>query len=91
MSAFRIDLPDDALSEIAALVEVRLGGRPRKYMTTAEAAGYLRCLRADGSINTNRLHKLASQRRIPHRREGDRLLFVRHELDEWIDSGEAAL
>jgi hypothetical protein len=61
------------------------------YLTTSEAAEYLRCLKTDGNLNPNRLHKLASQGRIPHRREGDRLLFVRSELDEWLDSGEAAL
>ena len=91
MSDLAISIPDALVAEITEAVTVRLGGSTREYMTTAEAAAYLRCLKADGSPNPNRLHKLASQGRIPHRREGDRLLFVRIELDEWLDSGEAAL
>ena len=91
MSDFAISIPDSLVDAITDAVTARLGGTPREYLTTAEAAAYLRCLKGDGSPNANRLHKLAAQGRIPYRREGDRLLFVRDELDEWLDSGEAAL
>jgi hypothetical protein len=91
MSDLAISIPDALVGAITEAVTARLGGPPRDYMTTAEAAAYLRCLKADGTPNPNRLHKLAAQGRIPCRREGDRLLFLRGELDEWLDSGEAAL
>lgn len=77
-------LPSTVVEAIADLVEARLVGRQREYLDTKAAAGYLAC-------SPNRLHKLTSENRIPHRHEGDRLLFIRSELDEWLDSGEAAI
>jgi excisionase family DNA binding protein len=81
----RLTLPNDVLEQLAQrAAEIVAEGTRREYLDTRAAATYLHCA-------PNRLHKLAAQRRIPFRREGDRLLFVRQELDEWLDRGDAAL
>jgi excisionase family DNA binding protein len=38
---------------------------------------------------TSRIYALVSARRIPHHRDGSRLLFRRAELDEWVARGGA--
>jgi hypothetical protein len=58
-------------------------------LTSAEAAAYLR-------MDKGPLDKLCSgaietEARIPFRREGRRRIFVRQELDRWLDEGEARL
>lgn len=53
---------------------------PDPYLDTKHAAEYLDC-------GKSRLHTLVSIRRIPHHRDGTRLLFRRSELDEWIRNG----
>ena len=83
--AFSLALPPETLERLAERVAAILveQGR-REYLDAEEASAYLR-------LAPGRLHKLTSNGRIPCRREGRRLLFVRNELDEWLDSGEAAL
>ena len=79
-----IPLPGAVVDALVVTVAARLDQQARRdYMDTKTAADYLAC-------SPNRLHKLAAEKRIPCRREGGRLLFVRGELDEWLDSGEAA-
>ena len=82
--AGRGDALVDALVELVAARVARQVGDGRRVYLTTELADYLHC-------GANRLHKLASQGRVPYRREGDRLLFVRQELDDWLDSGDAGL
>jgi excisionase family DNA binding protein len=38
---------------------------------------------------SSRVYSLVSARRIPHHRDGSRLLFRRSELDEWVQRGGA--
>jgi len=47
-------------------------------MVPEEAARYLGWPR-------KRLYNLVSTREIPHRKQGNRLLFNRRELDRWLD------
>lgn len=71
----------DAVADRVAAHMARSPASP--WMTTTEAAEYLRC-------GTDRLKRLASERRIPVHKEGNRNLYRREELDEWIRSGAAA-
>lgn len=64
----------------AALVAERLEPRPVPYLDVAGAAEYLVAPRS-------RIYALVSAGRIPHRRDGSRLLFRAAELDEWLDQG----
>lgn len=57
--------------------------QPSPWLDAAEAAVRLRCKK-------RRVYDLVQQNRIPHRREGARLLFRADELDAWLDSGSAA-
>ncbi len=82
-------LPDellDGLAErVAAVVLSALaaaGPASSPWLDVAGAADYLCC-------KPKRLHDLVSQGRVPHYREGGRLVFRRDELDEWITSGRA--
>ncbi len=75
-------LPPELLEAIAAraaeLVEDQGLERPEPWIGVDAAAEYLACKR-------QRIYDLVSQGRIPHRREGTRLLFKRSELDEWLE------
>jgi excisionase family DNA binding protein len=48
------------------------------WLTVAEAARYL-------GWPEGRLYKLTAARAIPYRKHGARILFQRHELDQWLD------
>jgi len=56
--------------------ETRATIKPR-FMTVREAAEFLR-------LAPKSLYSLVSQRRIPYRKAGRRLLFLESELIEWI-------
>jgi excisionase family DNA binding protein len=70
-------------SHLHAAIQTQNQGTP-EYMTAEEAAEFLRCAKG-------RIHNLVSQRRIPHYKEGGRLLFERSRLIAWLESGEAAI
>ncbi len=85
-------LDDDALDALAERLAPRLEariGRPLgsevgadRWMTTAEAAGYL-------GMTANALHKLTAARAIPFSQDGPgcRCYFRRADLDHWRESG----
>lgn len=77
-----IGVPPELVAAIAAqaaeLVEASV--QPEPYMTAEQAAQYLAC-------KVERIHALVSADRIPHHRDGSRLLFRRSELDDWISEG----
>lgn len=77
-------LPDSVVQAVAeraaALVADRLEQRTAPYLDVAAAAEYLACPKS-------RVYALVSAGRIPHRRDGSRLLFRAAELDEWLDQG----
>jgi excisionase family DNA binding protein len=50
------------------------------YLDVDKAADYLAC-------SPSRIYALTSTKRIPHHRDGSRLLFRREELDAWIERG----
>lgn len=49
------------------------------WMTTKEAAAYLRC-------SLSQIHILVSEKTIPVGRVGRKLLFSKRALDEWVAS-----
>ena len=52
-----------------------------RFMTVREAAQFLR-------LAPKTLYSLVSQRRIPYRKAGRRLLFSQEELDRWTQPAE---
>jgi len=50
------------------------------WLDVGAAAEHLACPRS-------RIYALVSARRIPHHKDGSRLLFRREELDEWVRLG----
>jgi excisionase family DNA binding protein len=79
--ALLAELDDAALDELAARLAPRLGAHTVDgWLSLAEAAEYLRCPRS-------RLYSLVSARRVPHERDGTRLLFRRSALDAWVRDG----
>ena len=51
-----------------------------ELLTVTQAAEYLK-------LKTNTIYVLTSQRRIPHSKNGKRVLFSKKELCEWVKSG----
>jgi excisionase family DNA binding protein len=72
-----------ALERLRELVGDQRAG-PEPWIGVADAAAHLACKR-------QRIYDLVHADRIPHHRDGSRLLFRRSELDEWLlDSGRPA-
>lgn len=57
---------------------VSLGSPDSPYLTADEACRYLR------RTNVKAFYAAVLSERIPHRRAGRRLLFLREELDAWL-------
>ena len=62
--------------EVAQIIRKAQKDRP-DYMTTEQVALYLRW-------SKKRIDNLCSQRRIPYRKDGNRRIFIRQEIDEWV-------
>jgi hypothetical protein len=60
-----------------------------EWLTTAEAAVYLRKFCPTGTPSVNAVHKLVSQGKIRRRKFSGRLFFKRKELDYLIECSEA--
>jgi excisionase family DNA binding protein len=70
----------EAIAERAAELLTEQMPPPSPYLDVDGAAEYLAC-------SSSRIYALTSTRRIPHHRDGSRLLFRREELDAWIERG----
>jgi excisionase family DNA binding protein len=77
-----VELPPEALEAIAREVARILAAAPAQptsgWMTATQAAEHL-------GWPVQRVYKLTAAGAIPHRKHGQRLLFDRTELDEWLD------
>jgi len=60
------------------LLELLHDKLPSPWMNVDQAADYL-------AWSKKRLYNLVSKAEIPHRKQGNRLLFNRSELDRWLD------
>jgi excisionase family DNA binding protein len=85
-AALLADLDDEALAALADRLAPILAPRistslPHdSWLDVAQAAEHLSCPRS-------RIYALVSARRMPHHKDGSRLLFRREELDEWVRAG----
>jgi len=78
---FTLDLPEDAVQQIADIVEQRVAARVSMqvspWMTLPQVCEYM-------SAPKSRIYKLTSSNELPHYKEGGRLLFHRAEVDAYI-------
>ena len=70
-----LDRDRDALERLRDLVGTR--GDPEAWVGVQDAAVYLNC-------RAQRIYNLVSDRAIPYRKDGSRLLFRLSELDDWL-------
>lgn len=87
MSPVAFELPDELIGQLAERVAAILAERePTKvgdgFLDVAGAADFLAC-------PASRLYALVSAKRIPHHRDGSRLLFDRTELRAYVQAGGA--
>jgi len=88
VSGLAFEFSEQLLDELAAAVAQRLEERARAvpedtgYLDVAAAAEFLSCPRS-------RVYALVSADRIPHHRDGSRLLFVASELHTYVTNGGA--
>jgi excisionase family DNA binding protein len=88
VSTVSLTLHDETLEQIARRVAAILSEQASPaaendcFLDVAGAAEFLAC-------PTSRIYALVSAKRIPHHRDGSRLLFDRGELREYIQNGGA--
>jgi excisionase family DNA binding protein len=82
--SFTFNVGPDALEALArrAAELVREGLEDRGFTDVQGAAEFLAC-------NPDRIYALTSAGRIPHHKDGSRLLFDRRELREYVRNGGA--
>lgn len=81
MNPISVTLPPELIETIAQrvvdLIEDARGEANTDFLNVDQAAKFLAC-------PTSRIYALVSVRRIPHERDGSRLLFRRAALDKWV-------
>jgi excisionase family DNA binding protein len=88
VDALLAELDADALDRLAELLAPRLAerlGKPdtsARWLDVAGAAQHLACPKS-------RIYALVNAERMPHHRDGSRLLFDRAELDAFVRNGGA--
>jgi excisionase family DNA binding protein len=84
--ALTFELSDELIDVLAERVGAILAERqveePGGYLDVAAAAEFIAC-------PTSRIYALVSANRIPHHRDGSRLLFDRQELRVYVNNGGA--
>jgi excisionase family DNA binding protein len=85
--SFAVELPPSALDALAVKVADRLRSlrpdEPEPWITVKQAAEHLGC-------KDRRVYDLVNQGRIPHTKDGTRLLFRRSAIDSALESGRMA-
>jgi excisionase family DNA binding protein len=86
-ASFSFEAPDGLVEAIAAraaeIVAAQLASVPEPWVGVQEAARHLGC-------KPQRIYDLVHRKdetRIPHRKEGGRLLFKLSQLDRWVEDG----
>lgn len=81
MTGFSFPLSDELLDHLATRVakelSCRLSPPPEPYMNADQAAEYLAC-------SKRRIYDLAERGALVSYRDGKRLLFKRHDLDNYV-------
>src|SRR3954469_19710100 len=70
----------EALERLRELIGAPPAGEPALWIGVSEAAQHIAC-------KPQRIYDLVHAGRIPHHRDGSRLLFRRSELDAWVSNG----
>ena len=83
-TSFALSVPGDFVEQVARRAAELLAEREdalrRPWLDVAGAALHLSC-------PPSRIYALVSARRIPHEKDGSRLLFRPEALDEWVRRG----
>jgi excisionase family DNA binding protein len=83
-TSFTLAVPVDFVEQVAHRAAELLAEREdelrRPWLDVAGAAAHLAC-------PPSRVYALVSARRIPHERDGSRLLFRPEALDDWVRRG----
>ena len=75
----RVEFDDAELARLAELVAERLDGHgPEPWVGVRQAAAHLDC-------QPQHIYNRVSERKIPYRKDGSRLLFRLSELDRSLD------
>jgi excisionase family DNA binding protein len=86
MTSLALELPPELVEQIAQraaqLVAEQRAAVDDGYVDVAGAAEFLAC-------PSSRIYALVSANRIPHHRDGSRLLFDRGELRDYVRNGGA--
>lgn len=88
MNPLALELPDELVELIAQRAAAILTDRPPVdtadcgFLDVTDAAAFLAC-------PPSRIYALVSAKRIPHHRDGSRLIFDRKELREYVNNGGA--
>jgi excisionase family DNA binding protein len=89
MTELALTVPDALVAAIASRVVELMGDTlptavvaPEPWIGVDDAAAHLACPRS-------RIYALASAGRLPHHKDGSRLLFKASELDEYVLGGGA--
>jgi excisionase family DNA binding protein len=86
MTALTFEVSDEHVEQIAQRAAQLLAERDATpcegFIDVKDAAEFLKC-------PTSRIYALVAAERIPHHRDGSRLLFVRSELREYVHEGGA--
>jgi excisionase family DNA binding protein len=86
VSDLALTLPDELLERVAervaSILAERQPGEGDGFLDVAGAADFLACPKS-------RIYSLVSAGRLPHERDGSRLLFDRGELREYVSNGGA--
>lgn len=93
-AAVTLSMPDAVLDAIAQRVAAMLADEqhtppraPDPWIGVDEAARYLACKRSRVYSEVARAKDPRHPNPIPHERDGQRLLFRRGDLDEWVRQG----
>ena len=82
--ALSLALPPELVELVAEraaeIVAERLAPLTEPWVGVDQAAEHLACPKS-------RIYALVSAQRIPHEKDGSRLLFRRSDLDEWLEQG----
>lgn len=84
-SGLNLELPEELVDELASRVAEKLGtpASAEPWVGVPHAAAHLNC-------KPQRIYDLVHRQdetRIPHRKEGSRLLFKLSQLDRWVEQG----
>lgn len=84
-AALNLSVPVELIEQVAARAAELVDARPAEpdgYLDVKGAAKFLSC-------PVSRIYALVSAHRIPHHRDGSRLLFDRAELRQYVEAGGA--